>query len=145
MSKTSTEPYKPFQPQTTPFLQESAVEELEENVWKMGNMSKPQDYTGGVKPVRVEELYVVQERKALATNNSTPVYWDIQTNSPIQIQLQADGADHYVDFDQQIDTANSPKIFSGNTLIYKTRTTTRIWAQAVSASSGTLRILIFKQ
>ena len=144
MAKTSTQPYKPFQPQQTPFLPESTVEELEDNVWKMGNMSKPQDYTDGPNPVRVEEVYEVQERYAMATNKTTPVYWDLQTNNPKEIILQADGADHFVDFNQQI-TTDSPKVFSGQSLTVKTRGTIRIWAQTVSASTGTLRILVFKR
>jgi hypothetical protein len=74
MAQTSTKPYKPFQPQQTPFLPESIVEELEDNIWKMGNLSKPQDYTDGPTPVRIEEVYDVQERHALATNKTTPVY-----------------------------------------------------------------------
>ena len=43
-------------------------------------MSKPKDYTDGPTPVRIEEVYQVQERYALATNKTTPVYWDLQTN-----------------------------------------------------------------
>ena len=144
MAQTSTQPYKPLQPQTTPFLPSSMVEELEDNIWKMGNMNKPQDYTDGATPVRIEEVYQVQERYAMPTNKTTPVYWDLQTNNPVEIQLQADGADHFVDFNQQI-TSDSPKVFSGTTLIYKTRGTIRIWAQTVSASTGTLRILVFKR
>jgi autotransporter translocation and assembly factor TamB len=143
MAETHTQPYKPFQPQQTPFLPESIVEDLEENIWKMGNMSKPKDYTDGPTPVRVEELYDVQERHALTTNKTTPVYWDLQTNEPKKIILQADGADHYVDFNQQI-TTDSQKIFSNTSLTIKTRGTIRIWAKTVSADTGTLRILVFK-
>jgi len=144
MAQTSTKPYKPFQPQHTPFLPDSVVEELEDNIWKMGNMSKPKDYTDGPTPVRIEEVYDVQERYSLTTNKTTPVYWDLQTNDPKEITVQADGADHYVDFNQQI-TSDSPKVFSNTSLTIKTRGTIRIWAQTVSASSGTLRILVFKR
>jgi hypothetical protein len=144
MAQTSTKPYKPFQPQQTPFLPESIVEELEDNIWKMGNLSKPQDYTDGPTPVRIEEVYDVQERHALATNKTTPVYWDLQTNEPKEIRLQADGADHYVDFNRQI-TSDSPKVFSNTNIIVKTRGTIRIWAKTVSADTGTLRILVFKR
>jgi len=143
MVETSTQPYRPFQPPPTPFLPESIVEDLEGNIWKMGNMSKPKDYTDGPTPVRIEEVFEVQERHALATNKTTPVYWDLQTNHPIQITVQADGADHYVDFNRQI-TTDSPKVFSNRSLTVKTRGTIRIWAKTVSADTGTLRILVFK-
>ena len=103
----------------------------------------PKDYTPGPTPIRVEEQYEVNERYALATT-TTPAYYDVKTTEPKEILLVADGADHYVDFNQQI-SADSPKIFSNTALTIKTRGTIRIWAQTVSASSGTLRILVFKR
>jgi hypothetical protein len=110
----------------------------------MGANSTPKDYTDGPTPVRIEEVFEVQERHALITNKTTMVYWDLQTNEPKQILVQADGADHFVDFNRQI-TTDSPKVFSGTNLTVKTRGTIRIWAKTVSADTGVLRILVFKR
>jgi len=143
MAETSTKPYKPFQPQPTPFLPESTVETLEENIATMGAQG-PKDYTPGPTPVRVEEQYEVNERYALATNNTTPVYYDVKTTESKEILLVADGADHYVDFNMQI-SSDSPKIFNGGSLSITSKGVIRIWAQTVSAATSTLRILVFKR
>ena len=146
MAPTSTKPYKPFQPQSTPFLPESTVVFLEDSIWKMGANSTPRDDTDGVTPVRVEEQYEVHERHALPfiyTVPPTPSYWDLQTNDPKKVLLIADGADVFVDFNRQI-SSDSPKIFSGESLIINAKRTTRIWASGVY-QDGTLRMLIFKR
>ena len=143
MAETSTHPYKPFQPQSTPFLAESTVKTLEENIDKMGAQG-PKDYTPGPTPIRVEEQYEVNERKALTTNNTTPVYYDVITTDSKEILLVADGADHYVDFNDQI-SSDSPKIFNGGSLSITSKGVIRIWAQTVSAANSTIRILVLKR
>ena len=142
MAETSTKPYRPFQPQQTPFLPDSIVEDLEENIATMGAQG-PKDYTPGPTPIRVEEQYEVNERYALATS-TTPAYYDIKTTEPKEILLVADGADHYVDFNMQI-TSDSPKIFNGGSLSITSKGVIRIWAQTVTAANSTLRILVFKR
>ena len=41
----------------------------------------PKDYTPGPDP-SVEEQYEVNERYALATNSTTPTYYDVKTTEP---------------------------------------------------------------
>ena len=142
MAETSTYPYRPFQPQSTPFLLESIVETLEENIDKMGAQG-PKDYTPGPTPVRVEEQYEINERHAIATSQ-TATYYDVVTAGPKEILVVADGADHYVDFNMQI-TSDSPKVFNGGSLSITSKGVMRIWVVTVSASSSTLRILVFKR
>lgn len=141
MAETTTKPYRPFQQEQTPFSLESTAELLEEIIPTMG-AQEPNPLTSE-KPIRVEEQYEVNERYAMATA-TTPDFYDIKTTGPKQILLIADGADHYVDFNQQI-SGDSPKIFNGGSLTTTAKGVTRIWASTVSASSSTLRILVFKR
>jgi len=143
MSVTSKTPGKkaPFTQDTTLLFSSALAEELEENIPTMGAQG-PQPNTSE-KPIRVEEQYEVNERKALATT-TTPYYYDVITTGPKEILLVADGADHYVDFNDQI-TSDSPKIFNGGSLSITSKGVTRIWVQTVSASSSTLRVLVFKR
>jgi hypothetical protein len=142
--ETNTYPYRPFQPERIHTLDPAAVPELEKNIWVMGNNDKPVDYTDGVKPLRVEEEFVWHERHALATNNATPTYWDVQTNEPRVILVTADGDDIFIDFNRQIST-DSPKVFNKSSLSTTARGLTRIWAQNVTVASAVLRIVVLKR
>jgi len=132
----------PFTADSTPLFPASLADELEEIIPTMGAQG-PTPLTSE-KPIRVEEQYEVNERRALATNNTTPVYYDVITTEPKEILLVADGADHFVDFNDQI-SSDSPKIFSGGSLTITSKGVIRIWAQTVSAPSSVLRILVFKR
>lgn len=141
MAQNTTKPYNPFQQEKPPISSESIADELEEIIPTMGAQG-PIPLTSE-KPIRVEEQYEVNERYALTTGQ-TPVYYDVNTTEPKQILLIADGADHYVDFNQQI-SSDSPKVFSDGSLTITSKGVIRIWAQTVSAASSTLRILVFKR
>jgi len=141
MVQTTTKPYSPFQKEQPPFSLESRADELDEIIPAMG-IQEPVPLTSE-KPIRVEEQYEVTERQALATT-PTADFYDLVTTDAKEILLIADGADHFVDFNQQ-PTANSPKIFSGGSLAIPGKGISRIWAQTVTAANSTLRILVFKR
>jgi hypothetical protein len=138
---TTTKPYQPFQPEPIPFSLSSIADQLQEIIPTMGAQG-PTPLTSE-KPIRVEEQYEVNERYALPTS-LTPSYYDVKTTEPKTILLVADGADQYVDFNQQIST-DSPKIFNGGSLSTTSKGVVRIWAQTVTAAASTLRILVLKR
>jgi hypothetical protein len=135
-------PEPPFTREGTPLFPSCIADELEEIIPTMGAQG-PNPLTSPI-PIRVEEQYEINERRAITTNNTAPVHYDVITTEPKTILVVADGADHYVDFNQQI-SSDSPKIFNGGSLSITSKGVTRIWAQTVSASSSTLRILVFKR
>ena len=138
----TTKPYFPFTPEREPLLSPLVIGTLEENISKMGAQG-PRDRTGGQTPVRVEEQYELDERRALSFTNTAPSYYDLITSEPKQVLLIADGADVYFDLNRQI-SSDSPKIFNGGSFTATARNTTRIWFQGVS-TSGTLRLVVFKR
>jgi hypothetical protein len=142
MSQRTSRPYRPFQQDQNPTTPYVRVDDLEENIQTMGAQG-PQDYTGQPTPIRVEEQYEINERHAMSTS-TTPTYYDIVTTGPKEILVVADGADHYVDFNQQI-SSDSPKVFNGGSISITSKGVTRVWAQTVSAANSTLRITVFKR
>ena len=129
-----------FPPNSSPPFSPERAAELSEVIPVMGN-EEPIPYTSE-KPIRVEEQYELNERKALAIT-TTPIYYDILTEGPKRILAVADGADMYIEFNRQID-GDSQKIFNGSSLSITSKGITRIWAQAV-IGTGTLRLTIFKR
>jgi hypothetical protein len=130
----------PFTPEPTLFSTSSMADELEENIPTMGAQGPNPNISE--KPVRVEQEFEYSERRSFPTT-TTPAYYDVQTTNPKIIRIIAEGDDHLVDFNDQIST-DSPKIFKSTYQDFTAKGVTRIWFQA-NATSGTIRILVFKQ